>query len=123
GAQTNERRRVLTGEEPSEVLLLEKATLDEDLAQPTTRLHALFERVFDRFRGQESSAEDQGSKGGVRTFSQRGAHRPLFSCWARVSALFRLSVSEGAEVSHLRGVDCRSARIPSKISMCLNFDL
>ena len=121
-AQADERKPLLAGQETREVLFLEKAALDEDLAQPPTRLHALFEGVFDRFRGQESSAEDQGSKGGVRTFSQRSAHRPQFTCWARVSALFRLSVSDGAEVSPLRGVDCRSARIPSKISMRLNCD-
>ena len=123
GAQADERKPLLAGEETREVLFLQKAALDEDLAEPPTRLHALFEGVFDRFRGQESSAEDQGSKGGVRTFSQRSAHRPQFTCWARVSALFRLSVSDGAEVSPLRGVDCRSARIPSKISMRLNLDL
>ena len=122
GAQADERKPLLAGQETREVLFLQKAALDEDLAEPPTRLHALFEGVFDRFRGQESSAEDQGSKGGVRTFSQRSAHRPQFTCWARVSALFRLSVSDGAEVSPLRGVDCRSARIPSKISMRLNCD-
>ena len=121
-AQVDERKPLLAGQETREVLFLQKAALDEDLAEPPTRLHALFEGVFDRFRGQESSAEDQGSKGGVRTFSQRSAHRPQFTCWARVSALFRLSVSDGAEVSPLRGVDCRSARIPSKISVRLNCD-